>query len=373
MPAIWNAIRCLKAVPGELYNPGRTAIHYALVESEWTGYEWQTGQMTIIGNVLQYGPSTQNPVLMKVHNGPCEIYMNDNIARDLSDNLINMYTGDPANIVTDIPVWNDNINVINASDLKEYIIKSVGAIPWDRDSVDSRIVNEMITHTGKIIDYETEVGGFPVQTPTSESFVESEWNLDYMIKYHPNLLIGVNGEVNGFEAGSEISLMVNAGNYDIPYYNLNLVINGVVVDRKNEIPSSWNFTIEQPGIYEIMIVAENTDEMPFASNVLNLDILESTCVPAVKNSLNGILFNCYPNPFSQSLNVEYVLPKSEQVLIKLLNAKGQLIDILENKWMNTGTHNIHWSSKSILPDGIFLLQFITTEQTTCYKVIFKTE
>jgi len=62
------------------------------------------------------------------------------------------------------------------------VIKNVGARPWDRDHTDSRILADTIEGRGKIIDSEREVGGYPAQVATNQSFDESAWDLRFMTR-----------------------------------------------------------------------------------------------------------------------------------------------------------------------------------------------
>lgn len=45
-----------------------------------------------------------------------------------------------------------------------------------------RIINEMMTAKGKIIDSENEVGGYPGHKPTTLAFNEKDWDLKYMVR-----------------------------------------------------------------------------------------------------------------------------------------------------------------------------------------------
>jgi hypothetical protein len=40
-------------------------------------------------------------------------------------------------------------------------LANAGARPWDRDAVDRRLLDEARAGGGKIIDFESEVGGLP--------------------------------------------------------------------------------------------------------------------------------------------------------------------------------------------------------------------
>lgn len=165
-----------------IHNPGRNAVRYALVNEEWEGHPHETGQLTIIGNVMQHGPSSSDMPLLHAGNGPCGIYMEDNIAKNKAGLGAALFFGDSLKLVKQKPIWYEKIKPVPASQVQENIVKNVGARPWDRDENDKRIIREMLSNTGKVIDSETEVGGYPVFKQTRSAFVEKDWDLRYMTK-----------------------------------------------------------------------------------------------------------------------------------------------------------------------------------------------
>ncbi len=50
------------------------------------------------------------------------------------------------------------------------MLENAGARPWDRDPHDVRILADVAEGRGKIIDSETEVGGYPTVPPTRRAF-----------------------------------------------------------------------------------------------------------------------------------------------------------------------------------------------------------
>jgi hypothetical protein len=165
-----------------IYNPGSNAVRYAQINSEWVGHTPEMGKLTIIGNVLQLGPSSSDMPLAYIGNGPCQTYMEDNIAKTATGADARLTFGEPQKFVTEKPVWYPALKPIKAEEVRQSIIKNVGARPWDRDEHDKRIIEEMISIKGKIIDSEKEVGGYPAHKPTKRRFVEKEWNLTTMEK-----------------------------------------------------------------------------------------------------------------------------------------------------------------------------------------------
>src|SRR3546814_5752442 len=43
-----------------IYNPGHRAVHYNLMNLEWVGHDYVTGQITAIGNVMRGGTATDD-------------------------------------------------------------------------------------------------------------------------------------------------------------------------------------------------------------------------------------------------------------------------------------------------------------------------
>ncbi|MCK4351308.1 MAG: S8 family peptidase [Candidatus Krumholzibacteria bacterium] len=51
----------------------------------------------------------------------------------------------------------------------------------------------------------------------------------------------------------------------------------------------------------------------------------------------------YPNPFNPTTWIPFYLPRSGRMSIKIFNVKGELVKVLEDKWMNEGAHSARWN------------------------------
>lgn len=60
----------------------------------------------------------------------------------------------------------------------DEVLRVCGARPWERDPIDARIVADVRNGTGRIIDSEQDVGGYPVRAQTHAEFREADWNLE---------------------------------------------------------------------------------------------------------------------------------------------------------------------------------------------------
>jgi hypothetical protein len=113
--------------------------------------------------------------------GPLSLSLQDNFARKADGSAMEMVGrfGDSApelllNVHDEIfpePVHRGHV---------ERVLETCGARPDMRDPIDARIVADVRNGTGRIIDSEQEVGGYPVRPETRAAFVESEWDLERM-------------------------------------------------------------------------------------------------------------------------------------------------------------------------------------------------
>ncbi len=175
-----------------IFNSGRVAVHYNLWAQEWTGQAYQTGRLTLVGNVLRHGPDTApGTALFTLRgHGDVELHLADNQAVDRDGQALPL-TADaaasPANnaprarvlplAAPDLPA---DVKPWPAARVMRELPAVAGARPWDRDEVDARLLRELAAGRGKLIDSELEVGGYPRQAPSFRAFDASEWNLEDM-------------------------------------------------------------------------------------------------------------------------------------------------------------------------------------------------
>lgn len=169
-----------------IYNPGPRAVHYNLIPEEWSSQPYQNGQLTLIGNVMRAGPSTPKDValFMLGGSGDIEIYEEDNVAVDRLGNPLpktGRYTTSKAAILPlPKPALPQGVAPLRAVDVQDAVILTAGARPWDRDSIDARIVADTIEGRGEILDSEEQVGGYPNYKETRQPFDPKAWDLATM-------------------------------------------------------------------------------------------------------------------------------------------------------------------------------------------------
>jgi len=156
-----------------IHNPGRRVMQFALNLGEWGKYPAQRGTMAIVGNVARRGPSTAKEIAFLEAFGPLDVHLRDNrffdgagaalpvtvLRRDREKGLIPHAADSEVQVVPTPPSWPEGLQARPAEETVAWVLANAGARPWDRDAVDRRLLEEARTGGGKIIDFESEVGG----------------------------------------------------------------------------------------------------------------------------------------------------------------------------------------------------------------------
>lgn len=148
-----------------IYNPAAAAIQLGYVEDEWegTGFRPVNPRVAVVGNVLQYGRDTYSDLALVAYQG--DAFLHDNRVFNLDGEPMNIVQGD-IHRLAEKPVWPRGLQPLPSEVLRDYLVRNVGARPADRDAVDRRIIAEWLAGSGRIIDSQEQVGGYPVNRPS---------------------------------------------------------------------------------------------------------------------------------------------------------------------------------------------------------------
>jgi photosystem II stability/assembly factor-like uncharacterized protein len=61
----------------------------------------------------------------------------------------------------------------------------------------------------------------------------------------------------------------------------------------------------------------------------------------------------HPNPFNPSTVISFALPHPEFVLLRILDALGQEIDVVMNEHLREGTHQVEWRPQQNIASGVY--------------------
>jgi hypothetical protein len=168
-----------------VYNAGKRFAHYNLHKGEWGDPAFEEGDVRVTRNVFLGGPSTdaKAAAFMLGGDGPLKLDIRDNLALRADGGAMET-TGRFGNAAPRLTLQAHQY-VDRTAELRGRmgeVLATCGAWAWQRDPIDARIVEDVRKGTGRIIDSESEVGGYPVRPETRAAFVETEWDLARMVR-----------------------------------------------------------------------------------------------------------------------------------------------------------------------------------------------
>jgi flagellar hook assembly protein FlgD len=86
-----------------------------------------------------------------------------------------------------------------------------------------------------------------------------------------------------------------------------------------------------------------------------------------------MLFDNYPNPFNPSTTIQYEIPKTARVVLKIYDMLGREVKILVNRVQSPGQKSVIWDgtdqSGNLVSSGIYLYRLQSGEFTESKKMI----
>ena len=76
----------------------------------------------------------------------------------------------------------------------------------------------------------------------------------------------------------------------------------------------------------------------------------------------------YPNPFNPIANLDYAIPKANNVKITVFNIKGQLIETLVDEYKSAGYYKIRWNAFNI-SSGIYFVKVESGQNVSTQKLM----
>ena len=146
-------------------------------------YAGEGGNYNIVNNYYKYGPSTQTTVMHRIvnpfHKLPeisfGKFYIDGNFVDGSPTVTKNNWSGVKMDKGTDVDAKKATMNqpfpsvetqTHSASEAYEIVLKNAGAVMPTRDTLDARIIKDVMNRTGKLIDVQ---GGYPHGTPYPET------------------------------------------------------------------------------------------------------------------------------------------------------------------------------------------------------------
>lgn len=131
--------------------------------------------------------------------------------------------------------------------------------------------------------------------------------------------------------------------------------------------------------YYMNVKMKDGTTKPFAiSDVGKITFANVTDVKDLEKLQNALktfsLLQNYPNPFNPSTTIEYTLPTSGDVELKIFDINGKLIRTLDHSFREAGYHKTVWDSKNqygqSVASGAYIYQVRSGATAISKKMIY---
>ncbi len=158
------------------------------------------------------------------------------------------------------------------------------------------------------------------------------------------------------------------------------VLDGQPVSAQTSVPATggwqnWTTVVNDSvhltaGTHQLMILVTrggfNLSSMTFFLTAVGIDDKNDA-----NNPLKFSLSQNYPNPFNPATTIQYAIPKTAKVVLKIYDITGKLIETLVNQTQVAGEYSINWQAKN-LPSGNYFYklqagEFSQTQKLTLLK------
>jgi hypothetical protein len=127
--------------------------------------------------------------------------------------------------------------------------------------------------------------------------------------------------------------------------------------------TAYSFALGDSNLY----AATNTGIWQYPLSKLSVSVKPTS--PAEAPSTFSLEQN-YPNPFNPSTVIEFSIPRSAYVALKVYDVLGKEVATLLSESLPQGTHTVKWSAKG-LSSGVYFYRLNANEFTEAKKLVLK--
>jgi hypothetical protein len=203
----------------------------------------------------------------------------------------------------------------------------------------------------------------------NDSLWVNDWRYTYTYDFNGNMTFLLH-------EGWNDSLWVNHSRH---FYNYD--INGNMTLGNNEIWEDGNWIVDYliPGssgswgdfFANWLSFYDSFGRYYYFPGTTEIHVYYSTITEITEREITIKEFNLsqnYPNPFNPSTNIEFSLPKSEYVELKVFNLLGQEVSTLVSRKLNQGNHTYTFDGKN-LASGIYYYQLVAGDYRQVKKMV----
>jgi hypothetical protein len=268
---------------------------------------------------------------------------------------------DSSNLVNAIPYnapmgdanGDESVNVLDITSLIAYMLnQNPQPFLFDAADVNDDNVINILDVIGVVNIITGKMKSIPTTIETNPVAAHVRLEENKIILQSQGQIASMQFELAG-EGLEKIKLALAPAGFELAYGIVNGKLLGILYSSNNRnIPEGT-----------ITLLTFNGNNTPLEWGALLAGDNLGRIVPILKESTpektkDQFFLQAYPNPFSQSVTINFSLPEDAQTMIKIFNFRGQLVNILINKGLKEGMHWIDWNGTSLnnrpLPSGIYL-------------------
>jgi hypothetical protein len=135
--------------------------------------------------------------------------------------------------------------------------------------------------------------------------------------------------------------------------------------------AAWNYTFTSSGTY--LVEADYSGQKASVSQVIRNKVKSETTNAFDNKALEKLELKVYPNPFSDRLFLEFVLPVDDKVRIDIIDFTGRIVETVFNNTVEAGIYyKVEFHPKMTIP-GVYIYRVTTGNQASHGKVLQKTK
>jgi hypothetical protein len=146
-------------------SPGDRAIHASKPDD--ASLNQPPAKMSVVGNLVFFGETTKRSA-NSIFEGTADAYFKDNEGYDWFGKPLQLLRADFKPLEKP-PVWPEGLEPLSTAAALWKVTRFVGARPAERDPIDQRIISNALSGKARIINSQSEVGGYPEPAPTTRA------------------------------------------------------------------------------------------------------------------------------------------------------------------------------------------------------------
>jgi len=176
--------------------------------------------------------------------------------------------------------------------------------------------------------------------------------------FHKHIIVDQNNELHIFDLSADLHKLYH-------FYQYMGIWQNEIIYLNNEFQIS-DYLVE---FYENEIYLIYQETLPSISTKIYL--IKKTVTTAINNDhyeLKYNFLNCYPNPFNNSTQINFVLPQISNTKLEIFNAKGELVQTLFTGKLKSGNHSFNFNATG-LNSGVYYCCLIADSEVITTKLM----